>query len=153
MNHKRSSFGLVVFESKLYAFGGISGVREGFYPIISDSIEMFNFNTNTWTDITLKSSLSLAAFSTFQLSGPEVLIFGGTDGSIMQCELRKLDLRSLTVEIIPGSEQEFNTGNSKILCKDGEVYAFGGFGSKGGSYSFNLSERKWKKQTGKFQLE
>lgn len=56
MKQARANFSTCVINNLVYVFGGISGAKENYKPIISDSVEVFDLLINVWSEIRIKNA-------------------------------------------------------------------------------------------------
>ena len=63
MKHARANFAAITCGNAIYVFGGINGA-DGYHPVIvSDPIEKYLPQTNSWEVIDIPNVPSIAAFS------------------------------------------------------------------------------------------
>jgi N-acetylneuraminic acid mutarotase len=95
MQEGRSLFASTVIDDKyIYVYGGISKTVSGFRPSLAQNlVERYDSIKNQWSTLVVEGAPSLSAFGWTEGHLPhELFILGGSDGSIMQSSLYKLDL-------------------------------------------------------------
>jgi hypothetical protein len=60
---KRSNFAAIVIDDYIYAFGGNSGVIEGYHPVMPEfPCERFKYGYMKWEQVNILNSPSIFAF-------------------------------------------------------------------------------------------
>jgi hypothetical protein len=59
----RSNFAAIVIDDYIYAFGGNSGVKDGYHPFMPEfPCERFKYNSKKWEPVNIENSPSIFAF-------------------------------------------------------------------------------------------
>jgi len=136
----------------IYVYGGIASTNESRPNLSKQLFEKYDSTTNVWSSLTIENAPALSAFGWTEGYLPhELFILGGSDCSMLQSSLWKIDLlegRATNLDI----EFESSTALSKLAAIKDEkkgtykIYAFGGSQSDGAGYNIDLSEERpaWK---------
>lgn len=151
MKEARANFLLAVVDNKVYVYGGIKGTSneadQTHHPLLNEVLcEVYDPVENTWSEENIEGGCQLAAFGYTQLQNShEVLIMGGTDGSLFSQETYILDLAAKKLTMQGEVECEHSVSMNKLFYRkqDNTVYSLGGLGSYGRNLKLTLGGKSW----------
>jgi N-acetylneuraminic acid mutarotase len=147
MQSKRAGFAALAIDNQIYVFGGIQG-REGSHkPILTQVVvERYNPQANEWSEYKINNAPQVASFSWAPISNDRIVVFGGTNGSIITNDLYIVDFAKKEAEM-KETDYEGPVANGKMAYRasDDSLYIVGGIKSLGENYSAKLSDLKWVK--------
>lgn len=103
MSQPRANFLLAVHDNQIYVYGGIQGAQEGqHHPNLCSAVcEKYDPKANTWSTVEIKGEASpLACFGWTCIGEGRYLLFGGTDGNVLQSTTYIVDFKTLTCELL-----------------------------------------------------
>ena len=96
----RANFAHCVVDNLVFVFGGISGNGKGkqsHFPVLaSPAIERYSPATDKWEEINIEGAPQLAAFAWTSkgANSGQILVLGGTDGTIIQESAYEIDFKN-----------------------------------------------------------
>lgn len=138
----RDHFHAVVINDKLYAAGGrvTSKKEKKVFSQTIPEIDVFDFNTNTWSTLKTKLPTLRAGTSTIAY-GKYLIVIGGESGSLKTAhnQVEVLDTESFQWIEFPALARGRH-GTQTILYKDA-MYIASGSGNRGGNPELNSIEK------------
>lgn len=95
MHDARANFAMTAFKDTIWVIGGIAGrdAKEAHRPMMSSVCEKYSISKDKWEQVEIANLNSLAAFAWTPVNEPtQIMILGGSNGSIMADELLCVDL-------------------------------------------------------------
>lgn len=104
MSQPRANFLLAVHDNQIYVYGGIQGAQSAngnqHHPFLCSAVcEKYDPKTNTWTTVEIKGAEPLASFGWTCIGEARYLLFGGTDGNVLQNTTYIVDFKTLTCDL------------------------------------------------------
>jgi len=120
MSCARASFGHMVVDNQVYAYGGIHAGGKGdssHYPLMATQIcERYDPIGDKWESIDIKNSMPLGSFGFTPISETSMLILGGSDGEMLQEACFVVDFKTGEAKMQAHS-MESQTAMSKVVYR------------------------------------
>jgi N-acetylneuraminic acid mutarotase len=107
-------------------------------------VERYNPQADEWSEYKINNAPSVAAFAWTPISKDRIVVFGGSNGSIITNDLWIIDFGKKEAEL-KENDYEGPNANGKLAYRaiDDRLYLVGGIKSMGENYSAKLSDLKW----------
>ena len=146
MNNARASFSCFQIINKIYVFGGIQGSDQHRPKLVDIDCERYDSLLDEWEEIKIENAPKIAAFGWTLIKPDQMVILGGTNGSILNAEIYFIDFTNKKAEQKNTTFDDQLAFNTLVYRQaDNIIYSFAGFGSAGQNFKLSLSdsENKW----------
>ena len=136
----RDHFNAVVVNDKLYLAGGRQTDVQNFFDNTLGPVDVFDFNTNTWSTLPAGSNIPTQRAGTMATRiGNEVVVIGGEGNGNAYSVTEALNVNNLTWRSLNVLNQQRH-GTGVAVCND-TLYVAAGSGAQGDSPEINTQER------------